>query len=137
MGLYFGFSSLLQYYSEAFTPGLFLYLVAFLYGGVGWITAAALIIVGGKAIDTYMTDRRNFPRTVVLPFFVGAIGVIAYGASSYTLSLAGLTYFPFTPEQGGTIIILSIVGGLFCAFFGVYLRSVLERRSLASGASEA
>jgi putative membrane protein len=137
MGLYFGFSSLLQYYSEAFTTGLFLYLVAFLYGGVGWITAAALIVVVGKAIDTYMTEPRNFPRAVVLPFFVGAIGVIAYGASIYTLSLAGLAYFPYTMEQGGMAIILSIVGGLFCAFFGVYLRSVLERRSLANGAADA
>jgi putative membrane protein len=132
VGGYLGFTSLLQYYSAAFSPGLFLYLVAFLYGAVGWFTAAGLIIVGGKAIDTWMTDRINFPRAVVLPFFVGAIGVIAYGACIYTLSLSNLAYFPYTPEQGGTYIILSIVGGLFCAFFGVYLRSVLEKR-MASG----
>jgi putative membrane protein len=132
MGLYLGFTSLLQYYSAAFSPGLFLYLVAFLYGAVGWFTAAGLIIVGGKAIDTWMTERSNFPRVIVLPFFVGAIGVIAYGACIYTLSLSNLDYFPYTPEQGGTYIILSIVGGLFLAFFGVYLRSVIEKRLLAS-----
>ena len=132
IGVILGFSSLLQYYSAAFSPGFFLYLVAFLYGAVGWFTAAGLIIAGGKAIDTFMTERGNLNRVIVLPFFVGAIGVIAYGASIYTLSLASLPYFPFLPDQGGTSIILSIVGGLFCAFFGVYLQSVIEKRTAAA-----
>jgi putative membrane protein len=107
--------------------GLFLYIISFLYGSIGWFTASALIITAGKVFDDYLNDPVALQKTIVLPFFVGAIGFIAYGASIYTLSVSNLLTFPFTPSQGSQYITLSVVGGLLIALIGVYAQSAIGR----------
>jgi putative membrane protein len=127
LGIVLGTASLFEYYSSEFTMGLFLYIVSFLYGSIGWFTASGLIITIGKVIDSYLNDPPSLPRTIVLPFFVGAIGLIAAGASVYTLSVSNLITFPVTPAQGSTYITLAVVGGLLVAFVGVYIQTVIGR----------
>jgi putative membrane protein len=127
IGMVLGTASLFEYYSSEFTMGIFLYVISFLYGSIGWFTASGLIITIGKVIDAYLNDPPSLPRTIVLPFFVGAIGLIAAGASVYTLSVSNLITFPVTPGQGSQYITLAVVGGLLVAFVGVYIQTVVGR----------
>jgi putative membrane protein len=127
IGVVLGSASVFENYTSEFSMGYFLYVITFLYGSIGWFTASALIVTAGKVIDTYMNDPPGLQRTVVLPFFVGAIGLIAYGASVYTLSVSNLLNFPYTPSQGSQFITLSVVGGLLVALIGVYIQSAIGR----------
>jgi putative membrane protein len=127
LGIVLGSASVLEYYNSEFTMGIFLYIVSFIYGSIGWFTASALIVSAGKVIDAYSNDPAALPRTIVLPFFIGAIGLIAYGASVYTLSVANLLTFPYTPSQGSQIITLCVVGGFLVALVGVYIQSAIGR----------
>jgi putative membrane protein len=133
LGIVLGSASVLEYYNSEFTMGIFLYIVSFIYGSVGWFTASALIVSAGKVIDAYSNDPAALPRTIVLPFFIGAIGLIAYGASVYTLSVANLLTFPYTPSQGSQVITLSVVGGFLVALVGVYIQSAIGRWTKARG----
>jgi putative membrane protein len=127
IGIALGSASVFENYSSEFSMGLFLYIISFLYGSIGWFTASALIITAGKVFDDYLNDPVALQKTIVLPFFVGAIGFIAYGASIYTLSVSNLLTFPFTPSQGSQYITLSVVGGLLIALIGVYAQSAIGR----------
>ena len=127
IGIVLGSASVFENYTSEFSMGIFLYVIAFLYGSIGWFTASALIVTAGKVIDAYMNDPTAVQKTVVLPFFAGAIGLIAYGASIYTLSVSNLLTFPFTPSQGSQFIMLSVVGGLLVALIGIYIQSVISR----------
>jgi putative membrane protein len=127
IGVVLGSASVFENYTSEFSMGIFLYVITFLYGSIGWFTASALIVTAGKVIDTYLNDPPGLQRTVVLPFFVGAIGLIAYGASVYTLSVSNLLNFPYTPSQGSQFITLSVVGGLLVALIGVYFQSAIGR----------
>jgi len=127
IGIVLGSASVFENYTSEFSMGIFLYVISFLFGSIGWFTASVLIVTAGKVIDDYMNDPAALQRTIVLPFFVGAIGLIAYGASVYTLSVSNLLNFPFTPSQGSQLITLSVVGGLLVALIGVYIQSVIGR----------
>jgi putative membrane protein len=127
LGIVLGAASLFDYYSSEFAMGVFLYVVIFLYGSIGWFTASGIIITLGKVIDAYMNDPPAIRRTIVLPFFVGAVGLITYGACVYTLSVSNLLTFPFTSTQGSQVITLSVVGGLLLALVGVYIQSAIGR----------
>jgi putative membrane protein len=127
IGIVLGTASLVENYTSEFSTGIFLYVVSFLYGSIGWFTASAIIVTAGKVIDAYLNDPAALQRIVVLPFFVGAIGLIAYGASIYTLSVSNLLTFTFTPSQGSQFITLSVVVCLLIALFGVYIQSVIGR----------
>ncbi len=127
IGVVLGSTSVFETYTSEFSLGIFLYVISFLYGSLGWFTASALIITAGKVIDTYLNDPAALPRTIVLPFFAAAVGLIAYGASIYTLSVSNLLTFPFTPSQGSEYITLSVIGGLLVALIGVYMKSAILR----------
>jgi putative membrane protein len=122
-----GSASVFENYTSEFTMGIFLYVISFLYGSIGWFAASALIVTIGKVIDAYLNDPAALQKTVVLPFFVGAIGLIAYGASVYTLSVSNLLTFPYTPSEGSQLITLTVVCGLLVAFIGVYTQSVIGK----------
>jgi len=124
VGLVLGLISLLEYYSSL---GIFFQVLAFIYGAIAWFTAAGLIASGGKIIDVFLNEREAIQRVIALPFFTLAIGVIAYGASVYILSISEISGFPITDTDGVKYIIFATIGGLFCAFFGVYLQSLLGR----------
>jgi putative membrane protein len=127
IGVVLGSASVLEYYNSEFTMGIFLYVISFIYGSIGWFTASAIILSMGKVIDAWLNDPAALQRIIVLPFFIGAIGLIAYGASVYTLSVSNLLTFPYTPSQGSQIITLSVVGGFLVALVGVYLQSAIGR----------
>jgi putative membrane protein len=127
IGIVLGSASVFENYTSEFSMGIFLYVISFLFGSIGWFTASALIVTAGNVIDAYMNDPPALQRTIVLPFFVGAIGLIAYGASVYTLSVSNLLTFPFTSSQGSQLITLSVVAGLLVALIGVYIQSVIGR----------
>ncbi|MDD1667482.1 MAG: DUF373 family protein [Methanomicrobiales archaeon] len=137
IGIVLGSAAVFENYTSEFTMGIFLYLISFLYGSLGWFTASALIVAIGKVIDAWMNDPASLPRVVVLPFFVVAIGLIAYGASVYTLSVSNLLTFPYTPSQGSQFITLCVVGGLLMAILGVYIQSILGRRGAQQAAAVA
>jgi len=124
VGIILGLISLLDYYTAS---GFFFQILAFMYGSIVWFTAAGLVASGGKIIDVFLNEREAVRRVVALPFFVLAIGVIAYGASIYILSISEIPGFPIADDAGVKYIIFTTIGGLFCAFFGVYLQSLLGR----------
>jgi putative membrane protein len=124
VGIIMGLSSLLVYYTAS---GIFFQIVAFIYGAVVWFTAAGLVASVGKIIDIFLNEKEAIRRMVALPFFVLAIGAIAFGASVYTLSISDIPQFPIETDSGVKYIIFATIGGLFCAFFGVYLQSLLSR----------
>ncbi len=128
VGIILGLISLLEYYSPPF--GIVIQVLAFIYGAVAWFTAAGLVASVGKIIDVFLNEREAIQRVIALPFFVLAIGgAIAYGgASIYILSISSeISGFPITSTSGALYILFAIIGGLFCAFFGVYLQSFLGR----------
>jgi len=125
VGIILGLISLLEYYSPF---GIVIQLLAFIYGSIAWFTVAGLVASVGKIIDVLLNEREAIQRVIALPFFVLAIGAIAYGASVYILSISSeIAGFPITSASGVLYILFAIIGGLFCAFFGVYLQSFLGR----------
>lgn len=137
IGVVLGSASVLEYYNAEFTMGIFLYIISFLYGSIGWFTASAIVLSVGKVIDAWLNDPAALPRIVVLPFFIGAIGLIAYGASVYTLSVSNLLTFPYTPSQGSQLITLSVVVGFLVALVGVYIQSAIGRWTKVRGGAPA
>ncbi len=124
VGIVMGFTTLLTLYK---TSGIFFYILTFIYGAIVWFTAAGLVASVGKMIDVLLNERENLRRVVALPFFVLALGAIAYGASIYTLSISDIPQFPIAEDVGIRYIVFATIGGLFLAFFGVYLQSLLSR----------
>lgn len=127
IGIVLGLMTLITFYTTDQDSGIFVYFVTFIYGAVGWFTAAGLIASGGKMLDTYINEWESFGRVTVLPFFVAAIGIIAYGASVYTLSISHIENFPFSAELGVNYILFATIGGLLCAILGIYLQSIINR----------
>jgi putative membrane protein len=127
LGVVMGLFTLITYYTGDRSSGIFVYMVTFVYGSVGWLTIAGLIASGGKIIDTYIDEWESIGRVIVLPFFIAAIGIIAYGSSVYTLSMSEIANFPFTPTVGVNHILYATIGGLLCATLGMYIRSVVQR----------
>ncbi|TAJ44658.1 DUF373 family protein [Methanofollis fontis] len=124
VGIIVGLYNLLVFYSD---EGVLFYLLTFTYGAVGWFTAAGLIASIGRIIDIYLNEIHDLGRVIVLPFFIGAIGVIVYGVSIYMLSLANIQNNPFQNMLGIQYAVFAMIGGLVLAFFGVYLQSVVNR----------
>lgn len=124
VGIVIGLYSLLVYYAD---EGLLFYLLTFAYGAIGWFTAAGLISSIGRIIDVYLNERRDLGRVIVLPFFIGAIGIIIYGISIYMLSLSNIENFPFKNVVGIQYAVIAMIGGIFLAFFGVYIQSAVNR----------
>lgn len=129
IGSVVGLTTVLEYYPTGETLGLFLVLVSFLYGSLGWFVLAGLILSGGKLIDSYLNDREELGRIIVLPFFVSAIGLIAFGACIYTLSLSALPSFPYPPSRGLLYLAGTIGGGLFCSVTGLYVQTMVRRKA--------
>ena len=124
IGLIMGLTSLLVYYKAS---GIFFHLLTFIYGAVGWLTLAGLVAVVGKIVDGYLTERQTLGRVIVLPFFIAALGAITYGASVYILSISDISQFAIQPDTGVGYIVFTTICGLICAFFGVYLQSVITK----------
>ncbi|MHC1625979.1 MAG: DUF373 family protein [Methanoculleaceae archaeon] len=124
VGVIMGLTSILIYYTSA---GILQNLVTFIYGAVGWFVGAGLIASGGKIIDVFINEREELRRVLALPFYIGSLGLILYGASIYTLSISEIPTFGISEESGIRYLIFSIIGGLALSFTGVYLQTIISR----------
>jgi len=130
IGCTFGLYTVLAYYTEAndVSSGYLLYIMSFIYGAILWLIVAGLVTSLGVITDVYINERENLPKVIVLPFFVTAIGLILYGASTYILAVNSISGFPISPAVGGTYIMYSTLVGLTCAIAGVVVQYVLTKR---------
>ncbi|KAF1079035.1 hypothetical protein MKMG_00044 [Methanogenium sp. MK-MG] len=125
LGIVMGLSSFLTWYTP--DAGVLFYLLTFIYGSVGYIVAAILIALLGKIIDVIQNEPKMLPRTITLPFFVTGLGLIAYGASVYVISLPTIEGFPIDGVDGLRIMMLTTIAGLILAFIGFYIQKVLQK----------
>ncbi len=125
LGIVMGLSSFLTWYTA--DAGVLFYFLTFVYGAVGYITAAMLIALLGKILDVVQNEPRILGRTITLPFFVMGLGLIAYGASVYVISLPTTVNFPIDGIDGIRIMMFTTIGGLILAFVGVYIQKVLQK----------
>lgn len=120
-----GLTSLLVYYPQ--DAGVLLFIASFIYGSVWWFVGAGVVAILGKIIDCILHEQENLSKIVIIPFFIGAIGTIIYGASSYLLSISNVPEFPITAGGGVQSIIIFTVAGLICALFGIYIQSATRK----------
>ncbi|MDE4907250.1 DUF373 family protein [Methanogenium marinum] len=125
LGIVMGLSSFLTWYTA--DAGVLFYILTFVYGAVGYITAAFLIALLGKILDVIQNEPRILGRTITLPFFVMGLGLIAYGASVYVISLSTTIDFPIDGVDGIRTMMFTTIGGLILAFVGVYIQKVLQK----------
>lgn len=125
IGFILGLTSLLEWYSA--DQGILFYMLSFIYGSVGYFTAAALIASIGKLIDIYLNDIAALGRYIAIPFFIGSVGVIAYGASIYILAISSSLEFPFLGIEGVRTIIYATIIGLLIAGTGMYLQKYVAK----------
>ena len=128
IGFTIGFFTVLNYYAADNSLGVLLYVMSFIYGAIIWLIIACLVTSVGVIIDVYINERENLAKVIVFPFFVTAIGLILYGASTYILAVSSVTGFPITPASAGTYILYSTLIGLVCAIAGVFVQYVLVKR---------
>lgn len=119
IGIVMGLMSVLAHYSTEGTFGFLLYLLTFLYGGVLWMTLAGVVASIGIIIDHFFYEREGLVKVIAFPFFISAIGLIAYSASIYVISMSNVADFPFSSESALQYFIYGTVGGLICAFAGM------------------
>lgn len=125
LGIVMGLSSYLKWYTA--DAGVLFYVLTFVYGSIGYITAAMLIALLGKILDVVQNEPRMLARTITLPFFVTGLGLIAYGASIYVISLPTTMNFPIDGVDGIRIMMFTTIGGLILAFVGVYIQKMLQK----------
>jgi putative membrane protein len=129
IGFTIGFFTVLNYYTEDNSlGGPLLYVMSFIYGAIPWLIIAGLVTSLGVIIDVYINERENLVKVVVFPFFVTAIGLILYGASTYILAVSSASNFPVGPAAASTYILYSTLFGLACAIIGVIVQNVLAKR---------
>jgi len=127
IGIVMGLMSVLAHYSTEGTFGILLYILTFIYGGVLWMTLAGVVASVGIIIDHFFFEREGLVKVIVFPFFIAAIGLIAYSASIYVISMSNVADFPFTPESALQYFAYGTVGGLICAFGGMGIQYMTSK----------
>jgi putative membrane protein len=122
IGVMEGSSALTTYWDGS---GIFPMVMIFVWGAVLWFTLAAITTSLGSIIDSFLYDRESLNRAVIFSFFLSAIGVLAFGGTSYILSSLNLRNFPVTPDLGIAYIIQGAIGGLVCALVGIGLQHMV------------
>ena len=123
-----GLMSIITNYPNSGDVGMIYLALTFLYGAVIWIVIAALVASAGKITDYVQNYQEGLSKIFVVPFFVVAIGMIAYGAIIYFLSISPVEPFPFTTTDGIIAMILLTIAGLTIAFTGIYLRPTVVKK---------
>jgi hypothetical protein len=72
-------------------------------------------------------------KVIFVPFFISAICVCAYGASSYLLAEYGFSEFPIAPDTGMLYIIFGAISGLISPCIGLLLQHSIHRHLLDQG----
>ena len=124
IGIILGLMNILIYYAEV---GILLYVLIFVYGAVLWLTLAGVVASTGIVIDNFFHDRNSLAKVIIFPFFIGAVGLIAYGASIYALAVSNVPDFPFSTDNAITYMLYGTIGGLACAFAGVGIQYLVNR----------
>jgi putative membrane protein len=127
IGIILGLMSILEHYTSDVLFGPLLYILTFVYGAVLWITLGGVVASVGIVIDNFFYERDQLAKVIVFPFFIGAIGLIAYGAIIYVLSLSNVADFPYTQDTALQFITFGILGGMICIFAGVGLQRYINR----------
>jgi putative membrane protein len=125
-GIVMGMVSILTYYSDG-SFGVLLYLMAFIYGSIGWLMAAGIVASAGIIVDIFVNERESLGKVVVFPFFISAIGIIAYGASTYILAMNHLPNFPVSADMSVRYISYATIVGLISAFLGVGVQHFVNK----------
>jgi len=124
VGIIMGLMSLLVYYAEI---GLLLYLLIFMYGAIIWFALAGIVSSIGVIIDNFFYDRDSLVKVIVFPFFIGAIGLIAYGACIYAISMNNIPGFPYDVGTAIEYIFYGTLGGIICALAGIGVQHYLSK----------
>ncbi|KQC07426.1 MAG: hypothetical protein APR55_03975 [Methanolinea sp. SDB] len=124
IGVVMGLMNVLVYYAEV---GILIYLLIFVFGAVLWLALAGVVSSVGIIIDSYFYDRPNLAKVVAFPFFIGAIGLITYGASIYAITASNVPEFPYTADTALQYILIGTVGGLICAFAGIGIQYLVQK----------
>lgn len=121
-----GFLAVLKFYSPDF--GLIHYLMLFVFGGIGWMIAAGLVMTIGIIIDVYMNEMMNLGKVIVFPFFITAIGFILYCTSLWILPVKEIVNFPLTPEGVAEQIFYFTIFGVVSAIAGLIIQFFVNKR---------
>ncbi len=124
IGLAMGLMDILIFYTEA---GILLYILLFVYGSVLWFALAGIVASVGIVIDNYFHDRSGLSRVIIFPFFIGAVGLITYGASTYAIAVSNVPNFPTDAASALSYILYGTIGGLIVAFAGVAIQHMINR----------
>ena len=124
IGIILGLMNILIYYTDV---GILLYVLIFVYGAVLWLALAGIVASAGIVIDNFFHDRQSLSKVIVFPFFIGAIGLITYGASIYAIAVSNVPDFPFSTADAITYMLYGTVGGLICAFAGIGIQYGVNR----------
>jgi putative membrane protein len=124
IGVIMGLMNILIYYAEV---GFLIYLLIFVYGGVLWLALAGIVASAGIVIDNFFHDRTSLGKVIVFPFFIGAVGLIAYGASIYAIAVSNVPDFPYSTANAIQYIFYGTIGGLICALAGVAIQHMVNK----------
>ena len=127
-GIISGLMSVITNYPNSGDVGILYLGLTFLYGALIWVIAAGLVGSAGKITDYVQNYQAGISRIFVVPFFFVAIGMIAYGAVIYFLSISPVEPFPFTTTDGIIAMMLLTIAGLGVAFLGIYLRPRVQKQ---------
>jgi putative membrane protein len=121
-----GFLTVLKYYSPDF--GIIHYLMLFIFGGIGWLIAAGLVMSIGIIIDVYLNEKENLGKVIVFPFFITAIGFILYCASLSLLPVKDIPNFPVTADGVAVQVIYFAVFGIISAIIGMIIQFFVNKK---------
>ena len=121
-----GFLTVLKYYSPDF--GVIHYLMLFIFGGIGWLIAAGLVMSIGIIIDVYMNERENLGKVIVYPFFITAIGFILYCASLSLLPVKEIPNFPVTVDGVAVQVLYLTMFGIISAIIGMIIQFFINKK---------
>ncbi|MDO5846358.1 MAG: DUF373 family protein, partial [Methanocorpusculum sp.] len=130
VGVISGLMAVVNYYPNLGDAGIIYNTLTFLYGSIVWFAVAGLVVTAGKITDFVQNYQEGLSRIFVIPFFVVAIGMIAYGAVIYFLTISPLEPFPFTTTDGIVAIVSLTIAGLVLAFIGMYTRPMVHKKIL-------
>jgi putative membrane protein len=124
IGIAMGLMDILIYYTEA---GILLDILLFVYGSVLWFGLAGIVASVGIVIDNYFHDRSSLSRVIIFPFFMSAVALITYGASTYAIAVSNVPNFPTDTANALSYILYGTIGGLVVAFAGVAIQHAINR----------
>jgi putative membrane protein len=100
----------------------------FIFGGIGWMIAAGLVMSIGIIIDVYMNERENLGKVIVFPFFITAIGFILYCASLSILPVKDIPTFPITAEGVAVQVLYFAIFGIISAIIGMIIQFFVNKK---------